>query len=157
MKPTVSAATHDFPFRGLQMGVGRSGSQGAAGRSLMSQVLSVRQLLVSIALLGQRFGFDDEVQEIRGLLLGLGIDGGKFDIARAMTLLEIGHARKCMNLLESEVLATAPSHELANAVCVLALKAIDDCSWRARANSLLSMAVDPLARSLVQQCLVAAN
>jgi hypothetical protein len=70
------------------MGVGRSGSQGAAGRSPMSQVLSVRQLLVSIALIGQRFGFDDEVQEIRGLLLGLGIDGGKFDIARAMTLLK---------------------------------------------------------------------
>jgi hypothetical protein len=111
---------------------------------------SIRDLLIETALLAVRKGQDTEAVLVCGMLVGLGVDHARLHATVALVKLRSGDADGALSWVEREVLLLAPDHDLAIAVRVNALRALNRPGWQHQASSLLSVSSNPLVRELAR-------
>jgi hypothetical protein len=110
----------------------------------------LRDLLLHSALLAVACGMDDEAVAIKEVLVGLGVDPQRLDMAIAIVKLRRGDVQGCLALLEGKVLAREPEHELALAVQASAWQSQGLPQGRIQANALLATSANPLVRSIAR-------
>jgi hypothetical protein len=120
-----------------------------ADQKSAAQTASFRAMFVGAAMLAARRGWQQEVADIRQIVVPLGVDGVRFDIALAMIALERSDPKACLAILEDKVFVKQESDELARAVQVVAWRQLGAPGWQSQANFLLATSSDALVRSLV--------
>jgi hypothetical protein len=113
----------------------------------------VRDLLVDAALLAAAHGDDDAMAQIRPVLIGLGFDAQRFDTTVAMLKLRHGDVHGCLAVLEHQVLARDPNHELGLALQARAWRTLGRSEWRLQTHALLATSTHPLAREVARSSL----
>jgi hypothetical protein len=111
---------------------------------------SLRGLLLNAAMLALSRGMDAEASAIKQVLIGLGSDRKQLGMAMALTKLQCGERNACLLLLEQEVLAWEPDHELALAVQAHVWQLQLLPKGRAQASALLVSSADPAVRAMVR-------
>ena len=111
---------------------------------------ALRALLLNSALLAVSRGMEADALVIRHVLIGLGIDRKQLGMALALIKLQHGERNACLLLLEQEVLAHEPRHELALAVQSRVWQMQGLPKGRTQANALLVSSADPVAREMAR-------
>jgi hypothetical protein len=111
---------------------------------------SLRMLLLNAAMLAASRGMDADALAIKQVLISLGIDPKQLGIAMALTKLQRGEWKACLLVLEAEVLAHEPGHELALAVQSRVWQLQGLPKGRALANVLLVSSTDPVVREMAR-------
>jgi hypothetical protein len=111
---------------------------------------TLRGLLLESALLAASCGMEADAVLIRTALIGLGIDRKQFAMAVALIRLQRGEHDACLLLLEQEVLASEPSHELARAVQSRIWQLLGLPKGKTQANVLLISSSDPAVRAMAR-------
>ena len=127
-----------------------SPGRAATRRPPKSLSASLRGLLLESALLAVSRSMDADALVIRQVLIGLGIDRMQLGMALALIKLQHGERNGCLLLLEQEVLAHEPRHELALAVQSRVWQMQGLPKGRAQANALLVSSADPVAREMAR-------
>jgi hypothetical protein len=116
----------------------------------------VTKMLLDIALLGTLSDLDDEVARIRPVLVDLGLDPVKLDLTRAALMYARGTPKACVQTLEADVLHAEPANDIGRALLTAAMRQIGHADWRRTAESVMSTALDPIARNMAMRELAAA-
>jgi Bacterial type III secretion protein (HrpB1_HrpK) len=125
---------------------------GARGSALLAtpEGPPLRKLLLHALLLAVAHGMEDDASaHILPVLVGLGTDRQRLDIAIAMIKLRRGDAEGCLFVLERGVLEREPGNDLALALQARAWRTLGRPQWRAQADALLSTSANSLVRSIV--------
>jgi hypothetical protein len=121
----------------------------AEAAETLLKISSLRAMFVGAAMLAAERGWAQELADIRQVLVSIGVDLVRFDIAVALVALRKGNPLDCLTILEKEVFGKDGDHELGRAVQVLAWRALGRPGWQAQANALLSTSADGMVRRLV--------
>ena len=119
-------------------------------RSPQSLSARLRGLLLDASLLASAHDMDAEAHVIGQLLIGLGADRKQLGMAMALNKLQRGRCTECLLLLEEEVLALEPGHELALAVQSRAWRMQGLSKGRELANVLLVSSSNPVVREIAR-------
>lgn len=138
-------AVQTAEFRGV-----RVQSQLRTKKPPTSLSASLQGLLLESALLAVSRGMNVDASAIRHVLIGLGIDRKQLGIAMALTKLQRGDQDGCLLLLEQEVLAHEPGHELALAVQSRVWQMQGLARGQEQANALLVSSADPAVRAMAR-------
>jgi hypothetical protein len=106
--------------------------------------------MLNAALAAVSRGMDAEASAIRHVLIGLGVDRKQLGMAMALTKLQRGEQASCLLLLEQEVLAHEPGHELALAVQCRVWQMQGLARGQKQANALLVSSADPAVRAMAR-------
>jgi hypothetical protein len=147
MAATLSAASYAPRF--LPPAGAMKKSPSTAAQKSAEQTAAFRAMFVGAAMLAARRGWQQEVADIRQIVVPLGVDGVRFDIALAMIALERSEPKACLSILEDKVFVKQEHNELARAVQVVAWRQLNAPGWQAQANFLLATSADALVRRLV--------
>lgn len=110
----------------------------------------LRGLLLNASLLASCHDMDAEAQVIKQWLIDVGVDRKQLGMAMALDKLQRGRCAECLLLLEEEVLALEPGHELALAVQSRAWRMQGLSKGRELANVLLVSSSNPVVREVAR-------